>query len=217
MMSGADEVDHDSPLDRRHGDERLLAALRRVGLRGPVFDDFVIRVTGYAAGVLWKMVQGDEIWDALAKINRPRSRPFYWGEHDKEHLVKDSVADGFLDFHKNILVEGRWSPARASVNTVIIRYCLGKFADHYTVWERQSLARSLQESRSNPEFWGTLAPSAERAALAKQAVTKLSMEQFAHGAGYSHKEIGQMLGISERAVEGRLYRGRGKDSASERG
>jgi len=218
-MSGRDEVDHACPsLDRRHEDELLLAALRTAGLQGREFDDFVTRAIDYAARVLWAMVRDDKIWDELAKIDRARTRPTYWGEHDKEQLVMDSVTDGFLDFHQKVLAKGRWAPSRASLNTLLVRYCLGRFADHYQAWQRQSLTRLVRQALRDPEFWGTQqAPSAERVALAKQAVTELSREQFAHGSGYSHKEIGQLLNISERSVEGRLYRGRGKNPANGHG
>jgi DNA-directed RNA polymerase specialized sigma24 family protein len=218
-MSSPDDGDHAcSSSDRRHEDEQLLAALRATGLRGPAFDGFVARIIDYATGVSWKMVREEEIWTELAKIDRPRTRPTYWGERDKEQLVEDSVTDGYLDFHQNVLVGGRWDPTRASLNTLFVRYCLSRFADHYQAWQRQSLARLGRQAQRDPEFRGPQqAPSAERVALAKQAVTELSPEQFAHGAGYSHKEIGQMLGISDRAVEGRLYRDRGKNPANGHG
>lgn len=210
-MSDPAGGDHACPSSsRRDADKRLLAVLRAAGLQGKEYDEFVARVTGYAAGVLWKMVRDEEIWAELEKIGRPRTRPTHWCERDKEQLVGDSVADGFLDFFQKVLVEDRWDSSRASLNTLFIRYCLSRFADHYQAWQRQSLARLGQRLvQRDPDFWGPQqAPSAERVALARQAVTELSPEQFAHGTGYSYKEIGQMQGISERAVEGRLYRSR---------
>jgi DNA-directed RNA polymerase specialized sigma24 family protein len=198
--------------DRRCEDEQLLATLRATQLQGTPFDGFVTRVIDYATGVLWKMVRDEEIWAELGKIGRPRTPPAYWGERDKEQLVMDSVTEGFLDFRQRVLVDGEWDPSRASLNTLFVRYCLSRFADHYQTWQRQSLTRLSRQAQHDPEFRGPQqVPSAERVALAKQDVNELSPEQFARGAGYSYKEIGQMRGITERAVEGRLYRDRGKN------
>lgn len=218
-MYGPHHGDHSgSSSDRHKEDEQLLAALRAIGLRGQAYEAFVARIIDYATGVLWKMIREDEIWGELEKIDRPRTRPTYWGERDKEQLIEDSIADGFLDFSGSVLTGDRWDPSRASLNTLFVRYCLGRFADHYKAWQRQSLARLSREAQRDPSFRGPQhAPSAERGALARRAVTELRPEQLAHGVGYSHKEIGQILGISSRAVEGRLYRGRGTNPANGHG
>lgn len=218
-MCGPDDGDHArSSSERRHEDEQLLAALRATGLQGPEYNLFLARVLERATGVLWKMVRTEEIWTELAKIDRPRTRPTYWGERDKDELVSDSVADGFMDFQRNVIVGNSWDPSRASLNTLLVRYCLSRFADHYQCWQRQSLARLGRQIQRDPRFRGPQQGlSAERVASVKQAVTELSPEQFAHGAGYSHREIGRMLGISDRAVEGRLYRDRGNNPANGHG
>lgn len=213
-MSGPDNGDHACPSsDRRREDEQLLSALRATTFHGKQYDRFVACITDYAAGVLWKMVRDEQIWAELGKIQRPRTPPIYWCERDKEELITDSVADGFLDFFQKVLVESRWDPSRASLNTLFIRYCLSRFADHYQAWQRQSLVRLGQQVvQRDPDCRGPQqAPSAERVAVAREAVTELRKEQFAHGAGYSYKEIGHMQDISERAVEGRLYRSREKN------
>jgi DNA-directed RNA polymerase specialized sigma24 family protein len=218
-MAGPDEGDHAaSSADRRREDEQLVAALRATGVRGEEYDKLVARFLKFGSGVLWKMVRNEEIWVELEKIQRPRSRPTYWSERDKEHLIADSVHDGFLDFARKVLAEGNWDSSRARLWTLFVRYCLGRFADHYQAWQRSSPARLGRQLQRDPGFRGSQqAPSAERVAMAKQAVTELGLEQFAHGVGYSHKEIGEMIGITDRAVEGRLRRAREKHPEDGRG
>jgi DNA-directed RNA polymerase specialized sigma24 family protein len=214
-MSDPDDGDQAcSSSDRRHEDEQLLAALRATAFGGKKYDEFLFHIIRYGTGVLWKMIRTGAIWNELEKIDRPRARPDDWCPRDKEQLVNDSVNDGYLDFFRKVLFVGGWDSSRASLNTLYVRYCLSRFADHYQTWYRSSLTRNYWEvSQRDPEYPGSPhAPSAERAALAKQEVAELGPEQFAHGAGYSHKEIGDMLDISDRAVEGRLYRARSRDA-----
>jgi hypothetical protein len=214
MMSSPDDGDNScTSSDRRLQDEQLYAHLRATSFQGDDYDDYIATMIDYATGVLWKMIRDDELWGALEKIRRPRTRPLDWSESDREQLVADSVTDGFLDFHNKVLVADRWDPSSASLRTLLVRYCLGRFADHYQKWQRRSLTRLSQQAQRDPDFRGPQqTPSAEHIALAKQSVAELSQEQFAHGAGYSHKEIGQMLNISGRAVEAGYTARTGVDS-----
>lgn len=206
-MSGpGQDVDTSTSANRRISDWKLYESLRATDFRGPVYDCFVARATEYATGTLWKLVESEEVFACLERIGRPRPRPAFWNYHDKEDLVAASVEDGYLDFH-DTLARGRWDRSRSSLYTLLVRYCVSRFADHYESWRRRSLDRLAREARKHPDGRAVqYAPSAERVAAAKREVKELSPEQFAKGAGYSYEEIGQMLGISERAVEGRLYR-----------
>ncbi|KFU75434.1 DNA-directed RNA polymerase specialized sigma subunit, sigma24 family [Amycolatopsis lurida] len=213
-MSGPDEGDDaGSPPDRRHEDEEFLASLRATGLRGPAYEEAGALFFNYGTGVLWKMVRNEQIWVELVKVRRARTRSANLSEHDKEQLIRDSVSDAYvLDFLQKVVIEDRWDPSRASLHTLFVRYCLGRFAEHYRAWQRRPLPWEILEDRQDLNRIGL---SAEREALARCAVAELSLEQLAHGIGLSHKEIGQMLGISDRAVEGRLYRSRGQNSEHE--
>jgi DNA-directed RNA polymerase specialized sigma24 family protein len=210
-MPGPDDGDHVCPpSEHRRDDACLLVALRETAFQGKEYDQFVYRITKYGLGVLWKVIQDGTVWAKLEKMDRPRIRPDYWCQRDKEELVNDSVHDGYLDFFRKIIAGGGWDPSGASLNTLFVRYCLSRFADRYQAWQRSSSSGPGQPvSLCDPDDQELPhVPSAERVALAKQEVADLSAEQFAQGAGYTHKEIGQLRGITERAVEGRLYRAR---------
>lgn len=194
------------PRAHRRDDEELYQALRQTGFQGSAYNVFVADATDYASGWLWKQVRSGEIFNYLQKIDRPRPRLVQWPLQDLEVLIRESVHDGYMDFHIEVLVRGHWDPQKAALRTVLVRYCAARFADHYEKW-RSSFRLIAEAGRDPTQHCAQHAPSAERVALARYELGQVAPEQLGKAVGYTHQEIGQMLGITARAVGYRLQRG----------
>jgi hypothetical protein len=137
---------------------------------------------------------------------------------DTLELALETVGYAIAAFRENVLIPGRWDPARgATLKTFFIGQCLLQFPNVYRRWQGETgwslalvdpdvLARELTEERSLPidvdrkaelsRTWKQLRPGDRRTVSALEALD------------FDHAEIAEVFGVTKRALDSKLYRGR---------
>ncbi|WP_039827643.1 sigma-70 family RNA polymerase sigma factor [Nocardia testacea] len=154
-------------------------------------------------------------------INTDDYRTLHDSTEVREELVLDTLAKA-VPFMINQLVHGKWDPSRSAssnpkLGTYFVTACAFKFRDVYKAWHRRRVEEirvflaatqladpSMQASISNPDDI-----TAARSQL-RHILRAATFEERLICAGLladkPHTDIAADLGISAKALEGRLYR-----------
>ncbi|HEY3514583.1 MAG TPA: sigma factor-like helix-turn-helix DNA-binding protein [Kribbella sp.] len=210
-------------LERRLADRDLIDRLARDDFQGLEYEKFEDALTEYGLPVLRAWMYTGYIFVLTAR----RGWPLYPTELELDHLRSDSDLRGDLAadtlvkalpfFRKNALVNGHWSvEGGANLTTYFTGACAQMFPNEFRRDRRERQRLNRFELEENQQLDTSVAASddpshivvgdqwvlAILAALPPKHrhVVELSL------AGYSHIEIGEMLEMTARAVEGVLYR-----------
>lgn len=210
-------------LDRRLADRELIDRLARDDFEGPEYDVFEDALAAYALPVLRGWMYTGYVFTLTAK----RGWPLYPTELELDRLRSDSdlrsdlaaftVARALPFFREHALLNGNWSvEGGANLTTYFTGACTQIFPNefrrhrrehnklgHVVLHEDHNLDTSVTAS-DDPgriiigDLWvrEVLAGHAPK----QRAVVELTL------VGYTQIEIGEMLGMTDRAVEGVMYR-----------
>ncbi|MGO4417337.1 hypothetical protein AB4Z54_00805 [Streptomyces sp. MCAF7] len=145
----------------------------------------------------------------------------------RSELAVESVEAAVARFVEKTLPAGKWDPDKgATLRTFFIGCCLYAFRDEFKIWARRRRAHLiavyraiLTYDRVSPETAAedvavqrdTLRRILEDATVEARAICALILER-----GANHKEIGDQLGMTSRAVEGQMRRLRRRAQAMAR-
>ncbi|MEV5546629.1 hypothetical protein AB0L35_10975 [Streptomyces sp. NPDC052309] len=215
-------------VERRVRDRQLVLALARDGFQGQQYEHFVEELARYGISVLRGWMHSGYIFRLTAE------RGFGLSPHEleledlsqdselREELATMTVASALPSFRQRALVEGRWShEGGASITTYFMGACLyafpNEFRRHRAAEERHR--RALQRQRAVHEDVVHPLSTCEDVAGRERVLEELRSirDPRARAAvaltidGYTQEEIRQLLDErSARAIEGLLYRWRGK-------
>ncbi|MFI0901606.1 RNA polymerase sigma factor [Streptomyces sp. NPDC020983] len=195
-------------------DEQLLEMLRACGLHSPLGQKVYQRLLRYELAALTSWMSSGLIWHKIAALTRAKSGAVYtgrsnWSAQEADELRKDTVAQGLLELDK--IVFGGWDPALgAGLKTYFTNRCLWIFLNNYKklLRTKKIMLVPLEEAplahHSDPQDV-VVARETAREALSKlpaemQMILQLRAED------YTNREIAELVGITEKAVEGRLHR-----------
>lgn len=203
----------------------LTPGLRPKTLRAPCSEYQVLasRLVAYAMPVFKDWLRSGNIKKEL--LDRHLANPLSGDDYLRMHsslAARDALAVAIVIageefFRSNVIPNHKWrSDGRASLETYFVVGCLYTFAKAVREWRRE-----------HPEWSDTLVPFNGDELLSIPAASN-SMEltnerdlvlnlikiapplvaQIISGmlAGYTYAEIGEQVGLSERAIEGRMYR-----------
>jgi RNA polymerase sigma-70 factor (ECF subfamily) len=195
-------------------DERLLEMLRDCGLHSPLGQKVYQRLLRYELAALTSWMSSGLIWEKISALTRAKSGAVYpgrsnWSPQEADELRKDTVAQGLLELDK--IVFGGWDPALgAGLKTYFTTRCLWIFLNNY-----KKLLRAKKITLMPPDEM----PLAHQPdpqdvvvarATAREALSKLPREMQMilqlRAEDYTNREIAELVGITEKAVEGRLHR-----------
>ena len=142
-----------------------------------------------------------------------------------DELASETVAKALRHFRDDVLMKGRWDPARgASIKTYFIGQCLMRFPNIYRYWINNEARGSeiLVGDRSLPTGDGVGHLDPADLAVVRQEVElrlkpiadkKAKAAMILSALGWSQREIGLELSMTEKAVERTLsyYRRRLKE------
>jgi hypothetical protein len=206
-------------LARLEADVELNTQLMLSSYQGPGWERFALALAEYGVQVIGAWLGGRER-KIFAKCARKGIRglvPMEYDEDDARGLANETVAKAIATFRSNVLCRGRWKPAQgASLRTFFVGQCLFQFPNIYRKWQRGQVA-AYKAGRAvaaiGTDFLPSI-PDIEDGAELRRHLRKLAVGGFesadalkiAHRLGYPLAEIAEILGISERGVEGRIYR-----------
>lgn len=207
----------------RDDEAALVSDLRHAGFEGPLMEGFREDLWLYGWDVLRGLVRKGTIIQVPTGIpHGALTADDRQALHDsaelRDGLVLDALAWAVPKFVK-LLQQGRWSPQLgASLATYFTGTCANGFWLAYGRWHRERM-RSLEAiaglTRSLPDERGSdvMLPVQQREAI-DAILETASPEQLAICSGVlqdkTHAEIGDEIGLSARAVEGRMYQLRTK-------
>jgi DNA-directed RNA polymerase specialized sigma24 family protein len=213
---GADE-EHEA---RLKADLALVDLLRAAGFAGELYDRFAGRLCEYGQGVLMGWLVSGEIFERCrARGFRLRPPPRALTPQDRADLITDTLMPALAAFRTDALFRGGWSASRgAALTTYFTGGIPGHFANVYRGWCREVRRQSREEARETTDLDGMQPPcdSPEKVIIQKLLAAEglagvdnttacaIVLESY----GYQHEEIGEVLGLTGRAVEGILYRHR---------
>ncbi|MGH8910760.1 MAG: RNA polymerase sigma factor [Egibacteraceae bacterium] len=208
----------------RNGDAALLRALQAEGFAGPAWERFSDEAGAYGFQVLQGWIYTGQISVELARrkvrgIGELEVRRLRWDRDTAEELAVETAALGLVKFRDRVLVIGGWDPHRgASLKTFYVGQCVFCFPEVYQSWyaaedrwlTQAELARAdaaLQPARLCDDPMVVLLNGESRRELFDAVPDRVNRSIIAlRLEGYTHAEIGEMLGLSEAAVGQRWRR-----------
>jgi DNA-directed RNA polymerase specialized sigma24 family protein len=222
---GAASDPDDGAAGRRHAaDMELVALLARHGYSGPLYEDFERRLYGYGRAVLLAWLRTGEIFvrchSRSFRLGKP-PQPFT--DDDRAHLADHTLAAALPAFRQRALIEGEWNPAGgAALTTYFVSGLPVHFPNVYRSWCRQTRREADWQSRIEPEpdfadipdttFTNDplnlyLLRETVREQLRGLDATTRSVLILRYE-GLTYAEIGEVHGMTARAVEAITYRHR---------
>lgn len=203
--------------ERLRVDGVLVQHFRESGLSGPRWDQFH-RQLRYGLTIVGKLVRSGAMFARCGQQGRFLHRQEI-PPQEAEELASDAVYDGFVYFRDRGLLGREWAVERGQpLNEYFVNACVFAFPNVYRRWHTRvngwqdvrlvdtlaSLENVVAEGTPEDAVIEQQAVNAAFAALSEDSRRLL----FLHDQGYSHAEIGELLRLTPRAVEGRIRRAR---------
>jgi len=196
-------------------------ALRAANFQGSAWERFAQEIARYALPIIKSWIASMQIFKKCAEKNVPCPGPVHniqsLREDDASWMADEIVARALNKFRGKVLRPGGWSPeGGAGLNTMFITQCLFQFPNVYRHWlveNKQAPVHDLEELEFVPA-----GPEGDPAGLV------MVREEIDHALGhyvkdpliaeililrawqYTMKEIAEMLGTTEKALDGVLQR-----------
>ena len=224
--AGLDEVEVDDEqarlaaesLERRQADLELRNELALADFRGPGWDSYAREFARYGYTVMMAWLKTGEIFhQCKARGCNLGSPPLEWTVDDRAELANETVALAVNNFKQQALVEGGWTyDGGATLKTYFIGACVFVFPNLYRKWSTERAASQHLISID--------AETVDRSSLpqdpGEMAVTRLHIREGLNNIpdertksviilqemGYTYAEIGEILQITSRAVDGLIRR-----------
>lgn len=212
-------------------DAKALRAVADDGFTGPLYDKLIDRLIRYALPVMRGLVRSGRIFAECYRRNNHIKifRPVSWAEQDQEDLALQAVAAAVRRFHYRTTSGRGWRrDGGATLATYFAGMCIDEFPNQFRAWldkHKKRIERELPlEFRSVDDRYqneGVFQP--EDAVIAREAAEHslrplTPMQRRAvvmDGLGFTRKEIAHNMGLSVRAVEGLVRRGRERKHSGE--
>ncbi|WP_394616360.1 RNA polymerase sigma factor [Lentzea sp. JNUCC 0626] len=204
--------------DRLRIDGVLVQHFRESGLTGVRWDQFHRQLLGHGLTIVTKLVRSGAIFSRSGRNGRYLQKQDI-APQEAEELASDAVYEGFVYFRDRGLLGREWSVEHGQpLNEYFVNACVLAFPNVYRRW--QTRAHGWQDVRlvdtlaslEHVQAEGTPEDAVIEQQIANAAFAALSEDSrrllFLSDQGYSHAEIGELMRITPRAVEGRIRRAR---------
>lgn len=202
-------------LARLEGDKQLVLELMLNGYTGPAWRAFSHALVEYGLQVM-------RAWIATGRVFREcksKGRGIQAGRapiDDDEvlSLAGAVVAVALNAFRDSVLVPGKWDPGKgASLRTFFVGQCVLRFPNEYRRWKPQFEKVPVPILADGSGEYPVQRPARAPAVVALRQVwasmhdrsdvrKMLAMIEM----GYSHEEVAQLLGVTKRSVDSKVYR-----------
>lgn len=208
-------------LERRLVDKEMIEGLRLDGFTGPAYDRFEDALARYGLGVSQAWLHNGHFFSVAAKhgygvaFDDTDLTLLHFDRTARSSLSNMIVGRTLPKFRQQALVEGGWNYELAGINTYFMGATVFCFPNEYRSW--QATIRRWGRSDRAEEQCAVREGSDEANEIAmwiKEALPTLKPEKHRllvlDLLGYTNAQIGERLGLSDRAVEGQLARLREK-------
>jgi len=213
--------------ERLDREQRQLNELVRGGFTGADYDRFHNDLWTYAMPVIKGSIRNGEIFIWCRDKGIPVSptsderEVLHSSIEDRDGLAVDTIAGALDYFRDKVLRKERWTATGGSaVRTYFIGACLFEFQGVYRRWARERAVRldatgySLDNDAAAAQLLKAMTIDTERSAITGDTLARILAKGSPHAnmicrlilQDYTYAEIGEQLGITERAVEGHMHR-----------
>ncbi|MGW1170613.1 hypothetical protein [Streptomyces sp. NPDC002550] len=211
---------------RLQADARIVDILRADDFHGPRYQTVTARLMDYGWRTVSKWTVSGEIFEHARKAGRPV--PAYmttpdWNADDRVEVATDTVIAGLDLFHEHGLVRGKWAPTGgASLSTYFVGASIRSFRTVYTRWFRvrqmgqseldlptadnESAAREIPDQRATDPFYAAATHDEIKRILPYITDTKVRKGLALRAQGYTQQQAAAAVGLTEKALEGRIGR-----------
>ena len=207
---------------RLAADAQLVALLARDNFSGLLFEEYQGEMYKYGTSVLIAWLKTGEIFVQCNRRGLHLRRPPRPLQHeDRLDLSDNTLAKALPDFRRRALIERRWTPSGGATLAVYFTNSLPyHFCNPYRSWcrevRKEIIRQSCTESTSDLAYLTAPCSNPEDGFILRESLREESMrldEQTFHALqlsewGYRQAEIAEILGTTERAIEGKLRRHR---------
>jgi len=222
-LRGFDAQGVDEYQERLRADAELLGVLQFGGFTGQAWDELATTFAEYGYQVIRGWLISGHIYVLCAqrhialRVILDEKRPVP-RDHQIADLTQDTVSLAIEKFREKVLIPRKWSPSGgASLKTYFIGQALFQFGDTFRYWalaERRQdrVAAGVGFDMTTHHASAVVVPverliqreligrSARHMDEQTKAIVLLTAE------GYEQPAIAELLGMSTRSVEGKLYR-----------
>lgn len=211
----AGQPDLADSVDRMAGDVNLNMDLALQEYKGPLWDYFSNELAKYGYAVIASWIGRKMIFErckskgfgGLPVMDRP------FTDDESAELSNETVAKALAHFRTDVLMSQKWDHRRgATLRTYFIGQCLIRFPNIYRRWlagenrnrylitEDDGLIDSLAGSSKGPELQALAGVMASQA-LSTVKDPRVHDAMHLRAVGWTHAEIAELLGVTEKAVE----------------
>lgn len=209
-------------------DRRIVARCAREDFEGPNTKKLLVVAFEYATPVIGFLVGTGRVFSEAERLGRPVVRQpgdEMWSARDRAELAEQCVDLGvFHVFHKHGLKKGRWDYRRGTaLTTYAVNACSLSFATVYPRWWRGRVMESsfagldldlpmhLQIDRHEPDPAERVANRLDAENLLLQMPEPIQVAMWLRAMeDETQAQAAAHLGLSEKALESRIGRARGK-------
>jgi DNA-directed RNA polymerase specialized sigma24 family protein len=217
----ADSTMHNPGAVSRTADEALVQALRAANFQGRAWERFAQETARYALPIIKSWIASMQIFKKCAEKNVPCPGPVHniqsLREDDASWMADEIIARALNKFRDKVLRPGGWSPeGGSSLNTMFITQCLFQFPNVYRHWlvESKSIpVHDLEElefvpagPEGDPAGLVMVREEIDHALWHYVKDPRIAEILILRAWQYTMKEIAEMLGTTEKALDGVLQR-----------
>jgi DNA-directed RNA polymerase specialized sigma24 family protein len=218
--------------ERLAEDADLVDWLRQFGFAGRDYERFATELARYGHAVTMAWIRKGAIFGKCRErgIGLPEPPPGALQQGDvAEGLANETIALALRSFRENVLLPGRWNPARgASLKTFFIGQCLFRFPNVYRAWRNTETDLARHERLSydprdelavfdRPAHGGLAPDPADLAAMRQEvdilmgdAPERVKTMLALIAVGWTQADVGNMLNLSENTVQKAVSKYRSK-------
>jgi DNA-directed RNA polymerase specialized sigma24 family protein len=202
--------------------ELLLQNVVTEGREGPAWARLSDSLARYAQQIFLAWIRSGQVYDQCRRLGiRLAHRRLPLEDADVHSLVNLTIAQGLRRFHERSVAQGRWhADGGSSLKSWFVNDCLIEYPNIWSSWVRTELrwlwadnaCSKIDASATEPHLMvDEHLQVVDAIASIDDNPTKVIVALLVDD--YPLSEIAEFLGLSPRAVEGRLYRWRLKQRA----
>ncbi|MFD5475572.1 hypothetical protein [Streptomyces sp. NPDC127105] len=209
-------------------DARIVDLLRADNFQGPRYEKTTTRLMEYGWLTINKWTGTGEIFVQARRVGRPV--PLHmtapgWNADDRAEVATDTVIAGLDLFLEHGLIRGKWTPdGGASLTTYFVGACIRSFHRVYDRWFRgmqmgqaeldrsvadhdgASADREIPDQRATDPFYAAATHEEIKRILPYITDTKVRRGLALRALGYTQQQAAAEVGLTEKALEGRIGR-----------